>query len=175
MSLRSTLEHILKEWVAARTEPFAQHPLAVYLRQDAALEVRTTLLDPTGLSIKGSAGAGQWAAVPWLAIFEDVVTDSATRGYYVVYLFHATKPLVHLSLNQGITGTRTEFKDATRGILSDRSQVMRRRLPDFVSRLPVTSIDLGSDAGLTWGLRRWPRNGPKLLPCRPSVRRRACC
>jgi 5-methylcytosine-specific restriction enzyme A len=65
-----------------------QHPLASFIRDEAAQKVEGALASHRGLSVKGSAGAGQWAAVPWLSVFDDVVTDSATRGYHVVYLFH---------------------------------------------------------------------------------------
>jgi hypothetical protein len=148
MSIRAALERILKEWSVSRTETFAQNSLAIHIRQGAAEEVEKALVNPTGLTVKGSAGAGQWAAVPWIAVYDDVITDSATHGYYVVYLFHTTEPIVHLSLNQGTTDTRSEFKNATHGILQDRAQLIRRRLPDFALQLPITSIDLGSGSGL---------------------------
>ena len=64
-----------------------------------------------GLLVEGSSGQGNWAAVPWISVFDPVITTSATSGYYVVYLFHATKPIVHLSLNQGATKVREDFKD----------------------------------------------------------------
>lgn len=148
MSLRAALERIMNDWNSNRVERFAQNPLAIFIRQGAADEVEAALVNPIGLTVKGSAGAGQWAAVPWIAVFDDVITESATQGYYIVYLFHTTEPTVYLSLNQGATATRSEFKDATHAILQDRAQVMRRRLPDFSAQLPITSIDLGSDSGL---------------------------
>jgi 5-methylcytosine-specific restriction enzyme A len=101
-----------------------------------------------GFRIKGSAGAGQWAAVPWIAVFDPIVTDSATRGYYVVYLVHATEPVIHLSLNQGTTATRAEFKEQTREVLTERALLMRRRLRDFSGRLPVDAIQVGTDGQL---------------------------
>ena len=33
-------------------------------------------------------------AVPWISVFDPAITTSATRGYYVVYLFHANEPTV---------------------------------------------------------------------------------
>ena len=54
--------------------------------------VELALASRRGLSVKGSPGAGQWAAVPWISVFDDIVTDSATHGYYVVYLFHSYPP-----------------------------------------------------------------------------------
>ncbi|WP_424627952.1 MrcB family domain-containing protein [Bradyrhizobium sp. SYSU BS000235] len=138
----------MTEWARARSQPYAEHPLAAHIRGDAIREMQSAVGRPKGLSFKGSAGSGQWAAVPWLAAFDDIVTESATEGHYVVYLFHTTDPIVHLSLNQGTTGTRAEFKSATHDVLKERAQLMRRRLPDFSARLPVVSIDLGSNVGL---------------------------
>ncbi len=148
MNLRDALTRVMAEWRAVRGEPFGQHPLAVFIRRDAADEVEKSLIDKKGLTVKGSAGAGQWAAVPWVSIFDDVVTDSATHGYYVVYLFHVEGGEVHLSVNQGTTATRAEFKENTRAVLRDRAAIMRRRLEDFSDLLPITEIDLGSTAQL---------------------------
>jgi 5-methylcytosine-specific restriction protein A len=148
MKIRAALEQVMNSWPAARTEEFARHRLAAVIRNDAVQEVARVLTYPGGLVVKGSAGAGQWAVVPWIAVFDDVVTDSATHGYYVVYLFHASLPIVHLSLNQGATATRAEFKQNARAVLADRATLIRWRIKDFADRLPVTSIDLGSSAQL---------------------------
>ena len=69
-----------------------------------------------GLNVEGSSGAGNWAAVPWISIFDPSVTTSATRGYYVVHLFHTSDPVVHVSLNQGTTAVREEFGNRAREI-----------------------------------------------------------
>ena len=144
MSLNAALERVLTDWQTARSQNYAQHPLAAFIRNEAAQEVERALGDHRGLTVEGSAGRGRWAGVPWVAVFDDVVTDSATRGYYVVYLFHSDGKVVHLSLNQGTSATREEFKTSTRATLMDRASLMQRRLPDFSERLPVASIDLGS-------------------------------
>src|SRR5205085_6626418 len=101
-----------------------------------------------GLLVEGSAGAGNWAAVPWISIFDPAITTSATRGYYVVYLFHVDKPMVHLSLNQGTTAVREEFGARAREILQDRAELMRKRVAEFGDALPDNKIDLGSSARL---------------------------
>jgi 5-methylcytosine-specific restriction protein A len=86
--------------------------------------------------------------VPWISVFDPAITTSATRGYYVVYLFHAHEPVVHLSLNQGTTAVREEFGARAREILKDRADLMRKRIADFALALRVHSIDLGSMARL---------------------------
>jgi 5-methylcytosine-specific restriction enzyme A len=96
----------------------------------------------------GSAGAGNWAAVPWISVFDPAITTSATHGYYVVYLFHIEKRIVHLSLNQGTTAVQEEFGSRARQILRDRADLMRKRVADFADALSINRIDLGSDARL---------------------------
>jgi 5-methylcytosine-specific restriction enzyme A len=86
---------------------------------------------------------GQWASVPWIAVFDPAIITSATRGYYVIYLFHADQPVVRLSLNQG----REEFAGQARGVLADRAELMRS-VAAFAELLPTKSIELGSNARL---------------------------
>lgn len=56
--------------------------------------------------------------------------------------------VVHLSLNQGTTAVREEFSNKAREVLNDRAELMRKRISDFATLLPVTAIDLGSTARL---------------------------
>jgi 5-methylcytosine-specific restriction protein A len=149
MLLREALSRVINEYPAAARDAFGRHPLASYIRRDAA-SAASEALGPAGrgLNIEGSPGAGNWAMVPWIAVFDPAVTDSATRGYYVCYLFHAQTPTVHLSLNQGTTATREEFGPNARKILADRATFIRNRISDFAHALPVTAIELGSEAKL---------------------------
>jgi hypothetical protein len=50
-----------------------------------------------------------------------VVTDTATEGCCLVDLFHNPEPVVHLSLNQGTTGTRLELKRDTPDVLREHA------------------------------------------------------
>jgi 5-methylcytosine-specific restriction protein A len=149
MPLRDVLERVLTEYRDARATPLAGHAIAAFIRHDCREEVANYLGDVgTGLMVEGSPGAGNWAVVPWIAVFDPSVTTTATRGYYVCYLFHANEPTVHLSINQGTTQTREEFGSRARQILADRAGFMRRRLSDFATLLPAAAIDLGSSARL---------------------------
>jgi 5-methylcytosine-specific restriction protein A len=147
--LRETLHRILTEFPEARKQPLEAHPLARFIRAEAEQAVTDGLGDQRGgLLVQGSPGQGNWAAIPWIAVFDPIVTTSAVRGYYVVYLFHATEPIAFLSLNQGTTATRQEFGSKTREVLSDRAHFVRKRLPEFVSAAPIIKIETGSDARL---------------------------
>src|SRR5262245_63945080 len=102
MPIRDMLGYIGENYGAAKAQSFASHPVAAFIRGTAMKEIAGALGENgVGLLVVGSAGAGNWAEVPWLSVFDPAVTDSATRGYYIVYLFHSSAPLVHLSLNQG--------------------------------------------------------------------------
>jgi 5-methylcytosine-specific restriction protein A len=149
MGLRETLQRIIVEFPEARKQPLEAHPLARFIRGQAEQSVLEGLGDQGGgLVVQGSPGQGNWAVIPWISVFDPVVTTSATRGYYAVYLFHATQPIAYLSLNQGTTSTRQEFGPRTRDILRDRAQFIQKRLQDFGPLAPTTEIETGSDARL---------------------------
>jgi 5-methylcytosine-specific restriction protein A len=149
MPLRETLTRILTEYQAATAAPLKKHPLGQFIRGEAETSVEDALgALGTGLIVEGSPGKGNWAAVSWISVFDPVITTSATRGYYVVYLFHTEQPIVHLSLNQGTTAVREEFASKARPVLADRAELIRKRVSEFLTDLPVADIDLGSDERL---------------------------
>ena len=60
MPSHSILTTILAEYPKAKIEPFGGNPIANFLRHQAA-EVQNALGDlGAGLSVEGSAGAGNW-------------------------------------------------------------------------------------------------------------------
>lgn len=130
-------------YAAASTTPLADNAIARIIRDDLREELTTALGgDAAGLLIKCSPGNGNWAEVPWAAIFDPAVTTSATRGFYPVYLFDIAGGKVHLSLNQGTTAVREEFRNRAPSILAKRAELIRDRLHDFQTRFPATSITL---------------------------------
>ncbi len=149
MAIRETLQRILTDYPQAKTQALKDHPLAQFIGGEAESAVTDALGElGQGMVVEGSPGRGVWAAVPWISVFDPAITTSATRGYYVVYLFHTKEPWVHLSLNQGTTAVREEFSNKARAVLSDRAELMRKRVADFATSLPVADIDLGSNERL---------------------------
>ena len=146
---------MLREYDSAKLTTFVGNPLAAFIRKEAVLDLeRAAGPAAVGLLFAGSAGAENWADVPWLAAFDPVVTDSDTRGYYVVYLFHVSESIVHLSLNQGRTAVREEFGATARQVLSERAAFIRERLPDFVLRLSAVCRGVASSNRITSLLSR---------------------
>jgi 5-methylcytosine-specific restriction protein A len=146
------MEQVLAEYPAAQQEPLTGHPLATLLTHDLADDVRD-LVASDSYRVTGSPGRGSWAETPWVAVFDRLVTETAQRGFYVVYLFRGDGSALYLSLSQGTTevlnlvGRRTYLEE------------LRRRASTFVALLSgsdLTSmaagpIDLGGSGELTKG------------------------
>ncbi len=105
---------------ACFSEPRKQHPL-----HDRFREFHTEIEQIVGVSqgylVNASVGQGNWAQVPWVAVFDKLVTTSAQRGYYVVYLFSNDGQRVYLSLNQGTTEAHEQFGKAYIDALAGRA------------------------------------------------------
>ena len=143
----------MEEYPLARLDPLAGHPLASVIRKGAPDELRRALAPMDGpFLVKGSPGRGtKWAAVPWLAVFDPAITTSATRGYYLVYLFPAHREAVHLSLAQGTVAALREHGPRALDHLRQSGARLRERLSDFAERLPVTELRLGTAGELPEG------------------------
>lgn len=144
-ALRYCIERVLTEYRSATDQSLAQHPMAEFIGRDAKQAVEDALAENgAGLLIVGRAGIGNWATVPWISVFDRAITESATKGYYPVYLFHSREQIVHLSLNQGTTAVRREFNKSAREIMRQRADMMRARIADVPTNFSSTKIELGS-------------------------------
>ena len=59
--------------------------------------------------IKGSLGNTQPADIPWFAIYDREITQSAQKGYYLVVLFKEDLSGFYLTLNQGWTQYKNRY------------------------------------------------------------------
>lgn len=144
--LNELLRDVCGEYAATRGEDFKEHSLAEKIRTDIPRAIKDLLQDDIGdFIVKGSPGQGQWAEVPWVAIFDPAITDTAMSGYYPVLLFDTDGKRVHLSLNQGTTSVRAEFRGAARDVLSKRADLIRDRVKDFLSTFPTRTIHLDGE------------------------------
>lgn len=151
--LHKLLERLAREYTYERAKPFAGSDFGNFVRHDIALEAKRTIMYwPFDLTVKSSVGAGNWAAVPWLAFFDPVETTSATSGVYVVYLINPQTEEIYLSLNQGTTAVHNEF-GTTRGqeVLRRRAVDIADRVADFAKYFEDTPIELGSSDRLPSG------------------------
>lgn len=134
----------MNEYPGVRQGPFADHPLAHYIRDDLPKIFGSLFPDQPDLIWTASPGQGGWADAPWIAFFNPLVTESPQKGYFPVYLFTRSLDAVYLSMNQGMTELREEFGGSqAKDILSSRAAIIRRRLRSgYQGRFNHTPIDL---------------------------------
>ena len=70
----------------------------------------TDIVDPDKYLITGSVGQGNWATVPWVCIFDRLITTTAQKGVYIVYLLSKDTNTLYLTFNQGCTELRRTHK-----------------------------------------------------------------
>lgn len=151
--LAKNLSRLATEFAYERGKPFAASQFGDFVRKDIVVEAKRKLIYwPFDLKVKASVGNGNWAAVPWLALFDPLITDSATRGFYVVYLVNPQTGTYYLSMNQGTTAIDQEFGVKNgRDVLRRRAKDMTQRVSDHASHFDTSPIDLGSTAKLPSG------------------------
>ncbi|MFC6261767.1 MrcB family domain-containing protein [Levilactobacillus fujinensis] len=67
---------------------------------------------PTSYHAKFSAGVGNWAEIPWIAIQDDsILNTTAQHGIYIVLLFTNDYKGVYLTLGQGWTFFEEKYKN----------------------------------------------------------------
>ena len=146
--MKAIIDKILNEYVAAKRQTFAGHPMGSFFRNEIPSYIyRTGIVDSRTHLITGSVGQGNWATVPWVCIFDRKITTTATKGVYIVYLLAKDGKTLYLTFNQGCTDIRNSHSKA------DTIKIMRQKAADIASRINARGfasderIDLGS--GLT--------------------------
>ena len=99
----------------------------------------------------GSTGVGRITAAPWIATFDKRITDTATSGYYIVYLFSIDLKRLYLEFGFGATQFKKHFKKKTERYkkirsaakeLQDRHEkkllpIFKEALHGYTSREPI--------------------------------------
>ncbi|HEY1810988.1 MAG TPA: DUF3578 domain-containing protein [Kofleriaceae bacterium] len=152
--LSAALRNILAGYAAARNSGAYSKDhevVAEFRRAQTALRKSRPLATRPTMSVEFSAGKGNWASVPWIAIMDDRETDTTQEGRYVVFLFREDCTGVYVTLNQGVTAPQREH-GRTVGLQRVRERALTMRalvasLADDGFSLEDT-IQLQSDAGL---------------------------
>lgn len=131
ITIKEVLGDILGSYLVEKDKVFQNNQLANKIRGEY-LKPLNDLLAGYGdrYILKGSPGQGNWADCPWIGIFDTIITSSAQSGYYLVYLFEKEMRRVYLSLNQGVTVVREEYRRNAKDVLITRAEDFRYRL-DF--------------------------------------------
>lgn len=121
--MRDHFLYLLKHYQVAQSENFAKHPLAKIIKADIPTALMKIIPDKKKYLIRGSVGQSRWATIPWVAVFNILITKTAESGFYPVYLFNEDMSGFYLSLNQGVTIIREKFgRDAHRALRLNAEQ-----------------------------------------------------
>ncbi|KWU68194.1 hypothetical protein AWW70_00005 [Bacillus mycoides] len=101
-NLRTGFLKIMNEYLEAKRDRFAGHLLVSFVRREITKEIeKLTFIDKNQYIVTGSAGQGNWASVPRIAVLNKNITTSTQRGYYIMYLFSDDMQRLYLTLTQG--------------------------------------------------------------------------
>lgn len=101
--------------------------------------------------IEGSFGAGNMARVPWVAVFNRLVTETAQDGYYIVLLFSEDMERCYLSLNQGVTTFERQYSSKlARHKIKETAERARHYFPPHPGAV-LREIDLAATGHLGKG------------------------
>ena len=78
---------ILKEYPDAYKHKLANKPLKNIITIELPSEIEKLIVEIERYKVKGTIGVGGLPAIPWIAIFDVLITRSAQIGYYPVFLF----------------------------------------------------------------------------------------
>jgi 5-methylcytosine-specific restriction protein A len=148
VSIHAALSLLLEEYAQARSQAFAKNAMADMLRVDIPKEIAEAVANDARYEVDGSPGKGNWADVPWVAVLDRLVTETAQQGYYLVYLANEDCSGVYLSLNQGVTTVRQQYGVSTKKALATRAKDFLARLGALAKGLTCGPIDLGVKRGL---------------------------
>ncbi|CAG7646932.1 hypothetical protein PAESOLCIP111_05275 [Paenibacillus solanacearum] len=149
-SLKETLTQILKGYIEAKAQPFANHLLGTVFRQTIPEYLKKLPFINENYKIQGSIGQGNWANIPWIAILDKRISETTQHGEYVCYLFAEDMSSVYLTLMQGVTApVKDHGKKEGYQYLQQKVQQMRELLPlehlQKDEHIQLTSSGLGRD------------------------------
>lgn len=147
------MKKVLKNYQHARSETFKNHPLGCLVRHEIKRNlIAEAKLDLSKYHVAGSIGIGKWAEVPWISIFIKNLTTSATRGYYIVYLFNADGSGLYVSLNQGWTYFKEKYGTKLgKAKIQKTASIIREKLNTIPRKMDLLNISLKGEGDLAKG------------------------
>lgn len=147
--MKPLFQEAIDGYVQATKEDFKEHWMAKKFRKEYPAVLKGLILNDERFKIEGSPGKGNWTYYPWIAIFDRLITTSAQKGYYPVFLFKRDMSGYYLSLNQGVTEIRNDYKREAKSVLELRAEDFRARLGKPPGGFTEDVIDLEGDSSST--------------------------
>lgn len=149
--MREQIIRFMQDCPEAKGRAFANNPFGVFVRTEIPEALYNTgLVNRQKYLITASVGAGNWAMIPWICIFDRAISTSATKGVYIVYLLSKDSKRLYLTFNQGCTEIRNQHsKRETIQIMHHNADEIRRFVSDrgFISDCDIDLGDHLTDLG----------------------------
>lgn len=151
MGLRDLFERFIREYRTVFEEVWSTgvftNEFGNFVRHDIAGELRKIARGVNSIyTSKGSVGQTKWTPVPWIAIFDERITNKATAGEYIVYLLNSETQELYLTFNQA---SESKNNASVRQKLQEKVCYIREQmeLPEEVSLAEINSGNTAYDAG----------------------------
>ena len=145
--LTEILNYFLNDYIQKKNFPFGKGAEVYKSICVSACDkiYETGLVNKEDYKVEGSVGQGNWAKVPWLAIFRKDITLSAQNGVYIVYLLSSDGNSLYLTLNQGVTeaGKDSTTKETIKALRNNADRISAQL--NKHSFLSDENINLGND------------------------------
>lgn len=140
--MKEIIEHILNEYASFYKMKSRKNPVVELLTKKLPQVIESIIMERDLYLVKGSVGNGNITQVPWVAVFDLTITTTAQKGFYPVYLFKNDMSGLYLSLNQGVTKIKNEFKKNANEVLRLRTNEFRDYLKKETAKFSINSIKL---------------------------------
>lgn len=150
--LNHKITEIINSYSINKTLPLNNNRLARIIRDVLPASIQgMAKLESEIYRVYGSAGQGNWAEVPWIAICNKSICKSVSTGIYIVYLFSDNG--VYLSLNMGWTYYLNKYGVKHGRIhISKVAESFRRELGTFTPlEFQLENINLNANGTLGKG------------------------
>ena len=145
--LTEILNYFLEDYIPGKNQIFGKDASIYNSICDVAPQkiYEAQLVDSKEYKVVGSVGQGNWAKVPWVAIFRKDITLSAQNGVYIVYLLSSDGNSLYLTLNQGVTeaGKNSTASETIRALRENAARISAQL--NNRSFLSDENINLGND------------------------------
>jgi 5-methylcytosine-specific restriction enzyme B len=151
-ALRDGIEAILSAYLQARAvQPFGSSaPIWETFRAlGSAFNDSPPVANRDTVQATWSAGAGNWARVPWVAFLDSRETATTQRGVYPALLFRQDMTGAYMTLAQGVTEPKKLGRAEATAFLQGVATRVRAQSSDLAAGFALDgNIDLRSEPGL---------------------------
>lgn len=153
---REKLARLVLDWAAYKAckTTDGSHPIHKLIHDEIPETLESWTPSPGDYKFQGSDGQGNILAAPWVAVFNRNITESATKGYYLVYLLSEDLERLVLEIGFGATqfekrfGRGKKFYEAVDGAVINMrlnsSHLIKGCLPGSISRTNIDNVHLDS-------------------------------